>query len=253
MKMKGILTVALALFVASSVLQAQNTFKGVVKYKVESTGQVSMTIPEEYATAEVKVDGDNLFTKSRIFLGGMGAECVLVNGLRSTTCLDLSPIVGYLRSNGAEFDYQGSGKILMKQTSKPTDFDSLEIKDTEPGHFYYEYVAGETKVIAGQTAKKMVRHMFDDDGVDHPMVMWYSDEIGPSINVLFSGIKGMPLECTMDQGDGKAVTYTAIEVVKGKVKEVDFLLPDGYDTLTDEEMEVFGQQLQEELELLQGE
>ena len=58
----------------------------------------------------------------------------------------------------------------------------------------------------------------------------------PVINVLFSGIKGMPLECTMDAGEGRAITYTATEVVKGKVKEADFLLPDGYETLGEEEL-----------------
>ncbi len=103
------------------------------------------------------------------------------------------------------------------------------------------------------TAKKLIRHMYDEEGVDHPQVMWYSDEIGPRPNVLFGGLKGMPLECTVEIGEGRAITYTATEVVKGKVKEVDFLLPDGYETLSDEEMEELGEQLKEELELLQGE
>jgi hypothetical protein len=251
--MKKIITLAAVLALAAGTLVAQNNFKGIVKYKVESTGTVAMQIPEEVAKAEIKVDGDNMFTKSPIFLNGMGAECVLINNLRTTTCMDLSQLLGYLRSQGSEFTYQGAGKLLVKNEAKPSDFDSLDIKDTEPGHFYYEYVDGETKEIAGQKAYKMVRHVYDEEGVDHPMVMWYSKEIGPQINVLFSGIKGMPLECTIDAGEGKAITYTATEIVKGKVKEADFLLPDGYDTLSDEEMEEFGQQLMEELELLQGE
>lgn len=250
--MKKVFSLAAAVLFAVSGVFAQNTFKGIVKYKVESTGTTSMTIPDEYATAEVKVDGSKLYTKSKIFLGSPFAECILVNNLRSTTCMDMSQILGYLRSQGSEFDYEGNGKLLIKSESKTSDFDSLEIKDTEPGHFYYEYVAGETKTIAGKTAKKMVRHMYDEEGVDHPMVMWYSDEIGPQINVLFSGIKGMPLECTMDQGEGRAITYTAIEVVNGKVKDVDFLLPDGYETLSDEDLGTLFQQLQDEIELLQG-
>ena len=251
--MKRVLSLAAAVLFTVSGVFAQNSFKGIVKYKVESTGTVAMTIPDEYATAEVKVDGSMLYTKSKIFLGSPFAECILVNNLRSTTCMDMSQILGYLRSQGSEFDYEGGGKLLIESESKTSDFDSLEIKDTEPGHFYYEYVAGETKTIAGMTAKKMVRHMYDEEGVDHPMVMWYSDEIGPGINVLFSGIKGMPLECTMDQGEGRAITYTATEVVKGKVKEVDFLLPDGYETLSDEDLGTLFQQLQDEIELLQGE
>ena len=50
-----------------------------------------------------------------------------------------------------------------------------------------------------------------------------------------------------------AITFTATEVVKGKVKEADFLLPDGYETLSDEELETLGTEIQDELELLQGE
>lgn len=251
--MKKTFVLAAALLLGVGTMMAQNSFKGIVKYKIESTGTVSMTIPEEVANAEIKVDGDNLYTKSPIFLGGMGAECVLVNGLRTTSCMDLSGLLGYLRSQGSEFTYDGAGKLIVKNEAKESDFDSLDIKDTEPGHFYYEYVDGETKEIAGQTAYKMVRHMYDEEGVDHPMTMWYSKEIGPRINVLFNGIKGMPLECTMDAGEGKALTYTAVEVVKGKVKEADFLLPDGYDTLSDEALRELFEQLQEEIELLQGE
>ena len=57
----------------------------------------------------------------------------------------------------------------------------------------------------------------------------------------------------MDAGEGRAITYTATEIVKGKVKEADFLLPDGYDTLSDDELSELFQQLQEEIELLQEE
>ena len=59
--MKKIIMLAAAFALTMGSLMAQNNFKGIVKYKVESTGSVSMTIPEEAATAEIKVDGDNLF------------------------------------------------------------------------------------------------------------------------------------------------------------------------------------------------
>ena len=251
--MKKMILLAAALLMFGGMAVAQNSFKGIVKYKVESTGQVAMTIPEEAATAEIKVDGNDLFTKSAVFMNAMGQECVLINNLRYTSCMNLSQLIGYLRGQGSEFTYQGDGKLLIKNEYKESDFDSVTIPDTEPGHFYYEYVPGETKTIAGMTAKKMIRHSYDEDGTDHPMVMWYSDEIGPKINILFGGIKGMPLECTMDAGEGRALTYTAIEIVKGKVKEADFLLPDGYETLSESDMETLGTELQDAIELMQGE
>lgn len=249
--MKKILTIAAVALMTVGVIGAQNSFKGVVKYTVESTGQVAMQIPEEAAKAEIKVSGDDMFTKSAIFT--QQADCILIQGLKQTACIDYSQLLSYLRSQDFEFTYSGSGKLLIEQQSKASDFDSVEIPDTEPGHFYYEYVSGETKEIAGMTAKKMIRHMYDDEGVDHPMEMWYSDEIGPSINILFNGIKGMPLQCTMDAGEGRAITYTATEIVRGKVKEADFLLPDGYETLSEEELETLGSEIKDAIELLSGE
>ena len=37
------------------------------------------------------------------------------------------------------------------------------------------------------------------------------------------------------------------------MKEADFLLPDGYETLSESDMETLGTELQDALELLQGE
>lgn len=250
--MKKVLTLAAVVLFAAGGLMAQNTFKGIVKYKIESTGQVAMQIPEESAKAEIRVSGDDMFTKSPIFCGGM-SECVLVQNLTTTSCVDYSGLLGYLRSQDFEFTYQGAGKLLVKNTAKLSDYDSVEIVDQEPGHFYYEYVDGETKEIAGFTAKKLIQHMYDDEGTDHPIIMWYTDEIGPKLNVLFNGIKGMPLECTMDAGEGRALTYTAVEIVKGKVKEADFLLPDGYETLPEEELRTLGTEINDAIELLRGE
>ena len=250
--MKKAFAMVAVLLMTAGGLMAQNTFKGVVKYRVESTGKVAVDLPEEVRNAEIKVSGNDMFTKSPIFCGGM-TEAILVQNLKSTSCQNLGMYLKYLRSQDFEFTYQGSGKILVKSESKASDFDSVDIVDTEPGHFYYEYVPSETKQIAGYTAKKMIRHAYDDEGVDHPMEMWYSDEIGPNINILFGGIKGMPLQCTIETGEDRAITYTATEIVAGKVKEADFLLPDGYDTLSEEEMETLGTELQDAMELLQGE
>lgn len=249
--MKKFVLFVAALALAGSTLFAQNTFKGIVKYKVESTGEVAFQIPPEASTAEIKVSGENLYTKSAIFMSSPFDQDVLIQGLKRTQCMDFSQLLGYLRSNGSEFTYQGDGKLVVESTQERSSLDSLTIVDTEPGHFYYEYVQGDTKEIAGMAAKKVVMHTYDAEGVDHPTEMWYSDEMGPEYNVLFEGVKGIPLQCTVNVGEGRAITYTATEVVKGKVKDADFLLPDGYQKLSDEEMEVLGTEIQEELELLQ--
>lgn len=249
--MKKFFSLAAAMLLTMTMCMAQNSFKGIVKYTVESTGEVSIDLPAESRTAEIRVSGDDMFTQSRIFTNG--ADAILVQGLKQTQCIDYSMPLGMMRNEGFEFTYQGSGKLLIKGEAKESDFDSLDIPDTEPGHFYYEYLANETKEIAGFVAKKMVRHMYDEEGVDHPMVMWYSDEIGPHINLLFQGLKGMPLEITVADDEGHAITYTAVEIVKGKVKEADFLLPAGYDSLTDDELKTLMEEFRDAYELMSAE
>lgn len=241
--MKRFFSLAAAVVFTVSGVMAQNTFKGIVKYKIESTGTTSMNIPEQIASAEVKVMGEQMYTKSYMFT--QGAE-VYINGLKQTQCVDYSQIISYLAAQGFEFEnYQGDGKFLIEQTFNATTFDSLEIKDTEPGHFYFEYVEGETKEIAGRTAHKLIQHYYNEEGTETQIVMWYVKDIGPAYNVLFEGIKGMPLECTMNLGEGRAITYTATEVVSGKVKEADFLFPDGYKKASKEELEAFSTDMQD--------
>ncbi|MBR1516942.1 MAG: hypothetical protein IJ620_02200 [Bacteroidales bacterium] len=248
--MKKLFTLVACLALIGS-LMAQNTFKGIIKYKVESSGEVAFQIPAEAANAEILVNGSRIYTKSTIFMASPFSESVLVNDRTMTSCDNYSQLLSYLRNNGSEFTYQGDGKLLSKSTLTQEDIDQLVVPDTEPGHFYFEYVDGETKEIAGIVAKKVIRHAFDSDGKDQPVEMWYTDEMGPQYNMLFMGLKGIPLMCKQDAGEGKAITFTAIEVVKGKVKDADFLLPDGYQTLSDDEMRTLGTEIQEELELLQ--
>ena len=249
--MKKTAFLLVALMAISLSLAAQNTFKGIVKYKVESSGEVAFQLPAEAATAEVRVSGNDMSTSGAVFMSNPFAEQIVVNNMTVTYCLNYGQLLAYLRNNGSEFTYQGDGKLLSKHTFKESEADSLTIVDTEPGHYYFEYVDGEMREIAGVQAKKVILHSYDAEGNDQPTVMWYSDEIGPKYNFLFMGLKGMPLMCKQNIGEGKAVTYTAIEVVKGKVKEGDFLLPYGYEQLSDEDMQTLGTEIQEELELLQ--
>jgi hypothetical protein len=245
--MKKVFALAAALLLTVGAMSAQNTFKGIVKYKMESTGTTAMQIPEQIATAEIKVMGERMYTKSLLF--GQGSE-IFVNGLKQTQCVDYSNAIIGLTARGFEFEnYKGDGKFLLEQTYNASTLDSLEIKDTEPGHFYFEYVDGETKEIAGQTCYKLIQHYYSEEGNETQFVMWYAKNIGPAYNVIFEGVKGMPLEYTMNLGEGRAITCTAIEVVSGKVKDVDFLLPDGYKKPTKEELEAFSTDMQDAKEM----
>lgn len=228
------------LLVATITVQAQNKFRGIVKYKVESTGTTSFQIPAEQSTVELKVYDDQLLMSSKV-----------QNGYAVTTNADFSPYISYLAANDIELEtYKGDGKFLIREKHTKAEADSLSIVDNAPGHFYFEY-ANETQPMLGMTAKKAILHVFDEDtGEDNPVIFWYTDEIGPEYNFLFNGIKGVPLKFEQQLGEGKAVTYTATDIVKGKVKDVDMLLPAGFKEATEEEFNQFMKELQEAVELL---
>ena len=69
--------------------------------------------------------------------------------------------------------------------------------------------------------------------------------------MLLGQIKGFPLVYTQMGSEGRAITYTATEVVKGKVKEAEFFPPAGYKDLSEEEMEALGEEMQNAFELLE--
>lgn len=249
--MKRILTLVALFVLAVGGLCAQNSFKGIVKYTVESTGTTAFQVPEDYTAAEVKVMGNKVLTTSPILLGSPMVNSIMQNDRKLTTCLDYSMLFRYIRAQDVPFDYNGSDKLLNRTEITQLMIDSLTIPCTEG--YYIEYVAGETQKIAGWAAKKAIIHSFDKDGEDHPTTVWYTDEMGPEANFLFNGIKGVALQFSQNLGEGKAITITANEVVKGKVKDIDFLLPDGYVELSEEEEKALGEELETAMELLNEE
>ena len=230
---------------SACTLAAQNTFKGIVKYEVKSTGEVTVNIPAEQATMEIRVMGDKLIYKD-----------MLQEGMKLTMNVDLSQAIAYLNSQDIELEsYTGDGKLLIEEVQKQSDIDSMYMVDTEPGHYYLELVNGETNKIAGYTCKKAIKHSYDDEGTDHPLVIWYSEELGPQYNFLFASAAiitpGMPMQFTITGDGGKAITYTAAEVVKGKVKDVDFLLPSGFKKTSQEEFQQIMKEVQDAAALLE--
>ncbi|MBR3488153.1 MAG: hypothetical protein IKH33_02440 [Bacteroidales bacterium] len=238
--MKKIFVAAALMLLTMSTLIAQNNFRGIVKFKVESTGKVDVQLKPEQTLFEIKV------YDSKLMVGN-----TIQNGLKTVAATDLSPIISYLAANGIELEtYTGDGKILVRDEANVDSLKSIELKDEEPGHYYYEYV-DETQEMLGYTAKKLIVHSFDEEGQDNPSICWYTTEIGPEYCLLMGRIKGFPMVFTQMLPDGKAVTYTATEVVKGKVKEAEFFPPAGYKDMTEEELDALGEEIQNAAELLE--
>lgn len=238
--MKKILFVAAAMLLMMGA-NAQNTFKGTIKYKVESTGEVAMKIPEEQSIVEVKVLNDQA-----------KMENIIQRGNVVTTCQDFSQYIMALSMNDITLEsYEGDGKFLLKNEITQSEIDSLTIPVDEG--YYFEYKEGATKEIAGRTGKQAILHVFDAEGTDHPIEFWYDPTIGPAHNFLFNGIAGMPLTFSQQLGEGREMTFTAIEVKEGKVKDVDLLLPAGFKAVSQEEFAAFMQELQDAISLLRDE
>ena len=246
--MKKILVLAAFAVLSMGSLFAQNNFRGVITYSVTSTGEQFYQVPDQIATAELKVYDDKCLTSSMLFTKSPIVNSILVDGHTQYSCMDLTMIITGLAQAGEELSYTGSPKILVPNKLTQENIDSLTIPVTEG--FYIEYVNGETKTIAGYTAKKAVIHVFDEDGEDHPMVIWYCDEMGPDVNLLFNGVKGVALEYVIDLGDGQQLTLSAKEIKKGKVKEVDMLLPSGYEKLSEEQLNALFQEINEIMEYM---
>ena len=237
--MKKIVCAAAMLLLTVGALSAQNNFRGIVRYKIESTGKVAITIKPEQSTAEIKVYDNQI-------LSGQTVQ----TRFKIATAQDCSPYISHLAANDIELEtYTGDGKFLIRDEIAKEKLDSGYIVDKEPGHYYYENV-DETQEMLGYTAHKLIMHRYDEEGNDNPAICWYTTEIGPEYCLVLGAIKGFPLVYTQELGEGRAITYTATEIVKGKVKETDMLLPAGYKDASGEEFETFQREMQEAFELL---
>ena len=226
---------------AVSVLVAQNKFVGIVTYSLESVGEVD--VPLQNKSFQIFV------YQNKAYLGNEQSKQI-VNGRKMYMIMDLSQYISYFQSNDVwESEYEGSGKIIVTHEMTQEELDSITIPDTKG--MYIEYVGGETREIQGFKAQKAKYHIFNEEGVDKGFDVWYTTEIGPEYDfVLCTGLKGFPLEFVQSSGDGKAVQYKVSELTKGKVKDTDFMLPDGYDMLDEEAFSALMKNINEAQELL---
>lgn len=237
--MKKILIAAMVLLMTFGAVNAQNNFRGIVKYKLSSTGKVDVSLKPEQTSVEMKVYDNKLMIGTTV-----------QNGLKTIAATDLSQFIAYLAANDIELDsYSGDGKILVRDEANIDTLKGIETKDEEPGHYYYEYVE-ETQQMLGYTAKKLIVHSFDEEGNDNPAVCWYTNEIGPAYCLLIGNVKGVPLVYVQNGEGGRQITYTATEIVKGKVSETEFLPPAGYQDMSDEALEELGKEINDAFELL---
>lgn len=92
----------------------------------------------------------------------------------------------------------------------------------------------ETKTIAGYKCKKATIEVKDAAGETQEMEVYYTEDIPAEANDKFPGLKGFPLEYTINS-QGMVMTMSAKTVSKERVSKSLFEIPEGYEEMTMEE------------------
>lgn len=201
-------------------LQAQQgKWAGTIKYQLTWSGDVPQGLPAEY---EVKVFEE----KTKYMDMTMGAM-VLTDAQKKTATLmfDFSqiPVEGV------------SGKWYIREKMPDSAFTVVNYNFT-----------GKTKDMAGKTAHEVVATYKNAENIEETETFWACKDLGPSLEMTnYPGLKAMPFEYTVQYAETLSCTFTAVEVIDGKVKKTDLLLETGYEELTMEEFQEKIQILQE--------
>ncbi len=203
------LVVVLGLF-GSQVYAQQGKFKGVIKYTLNWEGEVPPGVPTSF---EVKVYEQKTSFNS------------VLSMFQEPTITNSEIKVVYSMFDFSQIPVEGAtGKWYIK--SKVEDSDIAKNK--------YDFTS-ETKTIAGKNTKKVNVTFKSDDGTEKKETIWVCDEIGPNMDMYFyPGLKGFPFEFPVEVEKFK-INFVVSEIIEGKVKEADMLLPTGYEEVSQEE------------------
>ncbi len=205
--MKNLVLAFVALAIALPTF-AQKKFEGTIVFGLEYQdlpAEMAAMLPDEMTT---QIKGD----KTRL-------EQSLGMGMSQVTITDMKKGSGTLLMNMM-------GKKMAVEMSKDDLKDMDKKSDKKPE---FKYVEG-TKKIAGYECKKALM-VVDSVG---EIEIYYTEDLPAGANKQFEGLKGFPLEYTIDSGQFK-MKMTA-KTVKAENLGTDlFAIPDGYDKMTFEE------------------
>lgn len=199
--------VVVSLFGFQSFAQ-QGQFRGIVKYALTWEGEVPQGAPTSF---EMKVyDNKTIFDD-------MFAGCKIITNAENKTT--------YSMFDFSQVPVEGvTGKWYIKSKLEDKDFANITYEPTS-----------ETKEIAGRKVKKVNVTMKSDDGKEEKEVIWVSEDFGPTMDLRsYPGLKAMAFEFPVDLQKFK-VNFKVSEIIEGKVKEADMLLPVGFEEVTAEE------------------
>lgn len=219
----AILVLAVCLFVFTATAKSQdNDFNGLIVYNISFGGadidpQMAAMMPK---TMKMKIKGE----KSRMEMSmGMGSTIVVFNG-EDKSGFTLMDIMGQ--------------KYAMNMTTEELEKDIEKEPDVDVE------VTGETKEIAGYECKKALVRSKESGAEDLEMVVYFTDELGSGMlnynNPMFKDVQGVMMEYSMKENNMN-MTFTAISVTKEKIKDEEFVIPEGYNVMSMSDFEnMFG-------------
>jgi len=212
------LIAALLLFHFPAVAQ-KKPFTGKVTYKID----LNMAgLPEE-------VKG--MMPKSMaMYIGESKVKTEIITAMSNqSTILDLNE-----KSHTTLFDVMGQ-KLAVKESYE-------ELTDQWLEDDYSIKITDDSKVIAGYKCKKVILKETYADGEQKEVgFAWFTDELKLHENFNFNNpnyknLHGLLMEYEMDAGNNMNMKFTAIEVSSMKIKDSAFTPPEGYETITREEL-----------------
>lgn len=214
MRMKQIITVCVALMLAVPTF-AQKGFEGTITFDIEykdlpaEMAAMEAMLPDEMTT---KIKGEKTRLEQSL---GMGMSQVTITDMKKGSGTLLMNMMG-----------KKMAVSMSKEELEKMDKDKKGEKKPE-----FKYVDG-TKEIAGYDCKKAIVSI---EGAGE-MEVYYTEELPADANKQYEGLKGYPLEYTIDSGQFK-MKMSANKVVKEKLDKKLFEVPEGYDMMTFEEFQ----------------
>ena len=222
-----VLLVSLAFaFSACSILQGgSESFEGKITYEI-SYPDADLEPAQKAQMPKQSVSYVKGKYAKTVTNQGMAEIVQVVDGKAKTKTIMIA--------GGGQKKYYTQSKEKIEAQNADVNIKGVEKKD-------------ETKEIAGYTAKKVLAKYENDYGETDTLTMYYTPEIGNKAinfdNPFMKKIDGMVLEYELKQND-MTTKFKAKKIEETNLSEKDFLVPEDYEKLTDEELEKIRQQSQ---------
>jgi GLPGLI family protein len=211
------ITLTLVLLVWASILNAQK-FEGKIAFKTEFT-----ELPAEMESMKSMMEM-NITTYVKGNLSRTETKGMMTPEIINIMDLDKKLMTTLMDQGG-------------KKTAIVTQIDGMQQEMEADGGSEPQYKeTGETKSILGFACNKVIVTKNSPEIGEMKIEMWYTKEITNN-SPEYSELKGMPLETNIPIKPGMVMHMVATEVKSEKVDASKFIVPEGYEITTMEEVQ----------------